>query len=253
METQQPRHRKIAGADIALRRREGGSPGLFWLGGYRSDMQGSKATAIDAYAGERSLAATRFDYSGHGESGGDFATATISRWLAESLDIFEADTDGPQIVIGSSMGAWIALLMNRALRQQGNARVGGLVLIAPAVDMTEDLLLPAMTPAQRDALQRNGQVGDGMDLVTHALIEDGKTHLMFGAPIETGCPVTILQGTADTSVPAAHAMRLMSHLPSDEATLTLVPGGDHRLSRPEDLRLLTDTIGRMIAEIATAL
>jgi alpha-beta hydrolase superfamily lysophospholipase len=216
-------------------------------------MLGTKATAIDTYAAESGLGATRFDYSGHGESGGDFETATISRWLAESLEIFETETTGPQIVIGSSMGAWIALLMNRELRRRGDSRVIGMVLIAPAVDMTETLILPGLTVSERERMQRDGRIGEGVELMTWALIEDGSKHNLFGAPLETGCPVTILQGTADESVPATHAIRLMSHLPSDEATLTLVPGGDHRLSRPEDLRLLTDTIGRMIAETKTAL
>lgn len=253
MERQQPHYRRIGEADIAIRQRKGKSPGLFWLGGYRSDMLGGKATAVDAYAGEQGLAATRFDYSGHGESGGDFETATVSRWLAESVEIFEAATTGPQIVIGSSMGAWIALLMNRELRKRGASRIAGLVLIAPAVDMTDALILPGLMPSQREEMQRKGKIGEGVELMTWALIEDGKKHNLLGAPIETGCPVTILQGTADDSVPATHAMRLMTHLPSDEATLTLVPGGDHRLSRPEDLGLLTDTIGRMIAETKTAL
>lgn len=236
-----------AAREIAVRRRPGGAPGLFWLGGFRSDMAGTKAEALDALGAELGLAVTRFDYSGHGLSGGDFLDGTVSRWLEEALAVL-ATTTGPQIVVGSSMGGWLALLLNRALRARGAPRVAALVLIAPAVDMTEDLMRATFTPEQRATLTRDGRVEQPSDyseapyVLTRALIEDGARHLMLGRPVETGCPVHILQGARDTDVPPAHAEKLMAHLLHDEATLTLVPDGDHRLSRPQDLALLRGTV-----------
>lgn len=243
-----------AGADrtIAVERRPGGSPGLFWLGGFRSDMAGSKALAIDRLGAARNLAVTRFDYSGHGRSGGDFADGTISRWLEEALAVF-ALTEGPQVVIGSSMGGWLALLLNRAVRAQyGLGRVRALILIAPAVDMTEDLMLGGFTRKEMKAYKAQGFVEQPSDYgpepyrITRTLIEDGRTHLMFGAAIETGAPVTILQGAKDRDVPKAHAIKLMEHLVTDPVTLTLIPDGEHRLSRPEDLAVLEAAIVRAV-------
>lgn len=229
--------------------RSGAAPGLFWLGGYRSDMQGGKAEALDALGAAEGWAVTRFDYSGHGRSGGDFREGTISRWLEEALAVF-ALTRGPQVVIGSSMGGWLALLLNRALRARGEARVAALVLVAPAVDMTEELMLAGFSPAERAALERDGLVEQPSDYaaepypITRALLEDGRHHLLFGSGIETGCPVTILQGGRDPDVPKEHALKLVQHLLTDPVTFTLVPDGDHRLSRPEDLELLRAAVRR---------
>lgn len=237
---------------LALLRRNGSAPGLFWLGGYRSDMTGGKASALDAYAAGRGLAVTRFDYSGHGESGGDFLDGTISRWLEEALVVF-ATTSGPQVVIGSSMGGWLALLLNRALRAAGNERVKALILIAPAVDMTEDLMWDGFTRKERQALETEGVVHQPSEYgapyrITRKLIEDGKRHLMFGKGIVTGCPVTILQGGKDKDVPREHAMKLVQHLLTDPVTFTLVPDGDHRLSREDDLQLLERAVARAVDE-----
>jgi pimeloyl-ACP methyl ester carboxylesterase len=237
---------------IATLRRPGATPGLVWLGGFRSEMTGSKATALDAFGETRGLAVTRFDYSGHGQSGGDFLEGTISRWLEEALAVF-GTTNGPQVVVGSSMGGWLALLLNRALRQQGDERVKGIVLIAPAVDMTKDLMLDTFTRKQKKELKENGVVyepseyGDPYPL-TRVLIEDGDKHLMFGRGIVTGCPVTILQGAMDRDVPREHAMKLVQHLLSDPVTLTLVPDGDHRLSREQDLPLLEAAVARAVED-----
>ena len=182
--------------EIAVERRVGKAPGLFWLGGFRSDMMGSKAMALDALGAERGLSVTRFDYSGHGVSGGDFNDGTISRWLEEAEAVF-ALTSGPQIIIGSSMGGWIALLLARRLLAKGTP-AHGMVLIAPAPDMTHELMLPGFTPQEHDSLQNNGYVDQPSEYsdtpyrITRALIEDGKQHLLFGGVIETGCPVTIL-------------------------------------------------------------
>src|SRR5690606_14250904 len=230
-----------------------GAPGLFWLGGYRSDMAGSKAGALDAFGERHGLAVTRFDYSGHGQSGGDFLDGTISRWLEEALAVF-ALTEGPQIVVGSSMGGWLALLPSRAPRARGDDRVQGLILIAPAVDMTEDLMRATLTNKELKSLEERGLVEQPSEYsdepypITRALIEDGNQHLMFGRGIVTGCPVTILQGGRDKDVPREHAMKLVQHLLSDPVTFTLVPDGDHRLSRPEDIALLEAALERAVED-----
>ncbi|KRA47734.1 alpha/beta hydrolase [Devosia sp. Root635] len=239
-----------AARDIAVERRGGKAPGIFWLGGFRSDMMGGKAMALDALGAERGLAVTRFDYSGHGISGGDFNDGTISRWLEEAEAVL-ATTSGAQIIVGSSMGGWLALLLARALLARGS-QAHAIVLIAPAPDMTHDLMLPDFTPEEHESLQNNGyvdqpsQYSDTPYRITRALIEDGAKHLLFGGVIETGCPVTILQGGADPDVPPAHAIRLVTHILHDPVTLTLIPDGDHRLSRGEDLARLKDAVMRLV-------
>ena len=236
--------------DIAVEQRPGGTPGIFWLGGFRSDMAGGKAMTLDALGVERGLSVTRFDYSGHGISGGDFERGTISRWLEEAEAVFAA-TSGPQIIVGSSMGGWLALLLAGALLRRGSP-AHGLVLIAPAPDMTHELMLADFTPAEHEALQNNGyvdqpsQYSDEPYRITRTLIEDGTRHLLFGSVIETGCPVTILQGGQDPDVPPAHAIKLVTHILHDPVTLTLIPEGDHRLSRDQDLAQLRDAVMRMV-------
>lgn len=243
---------------IAVLRRAGRAPGLFWLSGYRSEMVGTKAEALDALGAEMDLAVTRFDYSGHGQSGGDFLKGTISRWLEEALAVFQT-TKGPQIIVGSSIGGWIALLLARALRRAAPDRVKALILIAPAVDATAELMEKRLTAAEQHVLQRDGvvyrasQYSETPYPYTRALIEDGRNHLLFGRGIETGCPVTILQGARDPDVPPAHAMKLVQHLLIDPTTLTLVPDGDHRLSRESDLALLRDAVKRQVGAPAQQL
>jgi pimeloyl-ACP methyl ester carboxylesterase len=232
---------------IAVREHSGAGPGLFWLSGYKSDMKGTKAAALARWAEDAGRAIVRFDYSGHGESGGVFTDGTIGRWLADALAVFEACCRGPQILIGSSMGGWLALLMVRALRQRqqiGPASVAGLVLIAPAVDFTEELMWKRFPPAIKRELEETGVWARPSDyspepyLVTQQLIEEGRNHLLLGGMIETGCPVRILQGVEDPDVPWRHAVELVSRLASDDVVLTLVKDGDHRLSRPEDIERL---------------
>ena len=245
---------------IAVRRQDGAAPGLFWLCGYKSDMKGAKAEAVAQWAAGRGRACVRFDYSGHGESEGRFTDGTIGRWLADSLAVFDACCKGPQILAGSSMGAWLALLLVRALRQrrqagsaplaqQGEpATVGGLVLIAPAIDFTEELMWKRFTPAIKRALaeqgvwQRPSAYSPEPYPVTRQLIEEGRNHLLLGATIETGCPVRILHGVEDPDVPWQHAIALTSRLACDDVVLTLVKDGDHRLSRPEDIERLLGAI-----------
>src|ERR1700675_3089011 len=203
------------GRRIAVRARKGATPGLFWLGGFNSDMKGTKALALDAWAAERHRACVRFDYSGHGESGGDFIEGTIGRWLEESVAVFEQFCAGPQVVIGSSMGGWMALLLAReiASRPESRASLAGLVLIAPAPDFTEQLMWNRFSPEIRQEIQTKGvwlrpsQYGDPHP-VTRALIEEGRNHLLLGSAIKVGCPVRILQGAQDPDVPWRHAFAL---------------------------------------------
>ncbi len=239
-----------AGAErraLAIRAREGAAPGLFWLSGYKSDMKGTKAVALAQWAEQAGRACVRFDYSGHGESGGAFTDGTIGRWLADSLAVFDACCRGPQILVGSSMGGWLALLMIRALRGRGvnaPAAVAGMVLIAPAVDFTEELMWKRFSPDIKRELEEKGvwarpsAYAPEPYLVTRQLIEEGRNHLILGNMIETGCPVRILQGVEDPDVPWRHAVELVSRLASDDVVLTLVKDGDHRLSRPEDIERL---------------
>jgi pimeloyl-ACP methyl ester carboxylesterase len=231
---------------LAVRAHDGAAPGLFWLGGFKSDMKGTKAAALARFAADKGRGLVRFDYSGHGESRGDFADGTIGRWLAESLAVFTAFCRGPQVVIGSSMGGWLALLLARELRRTHTpaAGIAGMVLIAPAVDFTEELMWKKFPPAVRQAIETTGawprpsQYGQEPYLITRGLIEDGRRHLLLGGLIETGCPVRILQGVEDPDVPWGHAVELVSRLAQDDVVLTLVKDGDHRLSRPEDLERL---------------
>ncbi len=241
-----------AARPIAVLRRPGSAPGIFWLGGFRSEMTGGKATALDSLGADLGAAVTRFDYSGHGRSGGDFLAGTISRWLEEALAVF-ATTRGPQVVVGSSMGGWLALLLARELNRQGlGDRLKELVLIAPAVDMTEELMRKGFTKKQLKALREAGRVdrpseySDEPYPITAALLDDGRQHLLFGRGIDPGVPITILQGGKDRDVPREHTMRLVQHLLVDPVTVTLVPDGDHRLSRPEDLELLRAAVKRAL-------
>ena len=241
------------GADaraIAVRARDGATPGLFWLGGFKSDMKGTKAEALARFAADKGRGLVRFDYSGHGESRGDFADGTIGRWLAESLAVFTACCRGPQVVIGSSMGGWLALLLARELRRAPvpDATIAAMVLIAPAADFTEELMWKKFSPAVRREIETTGAwmrpsaYGDEPYAITRGLIEDGRRHLVLGGLIETGCPVRILQGVEDPDVPWGHAVELVSRLAQDDVVLTLVKDGDHRLSRPEDLERLIAAI-----------
>jgi pimeloyl-ACP methyl ester carboxylesterase len=241
---------------IAVRQSAGAMPGLFWLSGYKSDMKGTKAAALAAWAGKAGRACIRFDYSGHGESDGVFVDGTIGRWLADSLAVFDACCQGPQILVGSSMGGWLALLLVRALKQRAQAGLGsvaGMVLVAPAIDFTEELMWKRFTPAIKRELEEKGvwerpsAYAAEPYLVTRQLIEEGRSHLLLGSMIETGCPVRILQGVEDPDVPWQHAVELTSRLACDDVVLTLVKDGDHRLSRPEDIERLLNAVSEFQA------
>jgi pimeloyl-ACP methyl ester carboxylesterase len=236
---------------IAVRAQPGTAPGLLWLGGYKSDMKGTKAVALADWAAGAGRACVRFDYSGHGESEGAFTDGTIGRWLADSAAVFDACCAGPQILIGSSMGGWLALLLARELKRRPPlqaASIAGMVLIAPAVDFTEELMWKRFTPEIKRELEETGvwarpsQYSAEPYLVTRQLIEDGRKHLLLGGLIETGCPVRILQGVEDPDVPWQHAVELTSRLASDDVVLTLVKDGDHRLLRPEDIERMIQAV-----------
>lgn len=240
-----------AARSIAVRMSAGASPGVVWLGGFKSDMKGTKAEALARDAAANGRAFLRFDYSGHGESGGDFAEGTIGRWLEESVAVFTTYCRGPQIVVGSSMGGWIALLLARELRrmaQKPPAEISGMVLIAPAVDFTEALIWKRLPREIKQEIETTGkwlrpsQYADGPYVITKNLIEEGRNHLLLDGLIETGCPVRILQGVLDPDVPWGHAVELVSRLAQDDVVLTLVKDGDHRLSRPEDIERLTAAV-----------
>jgi pimeloyl-ACP methyl ester carboxylesterase len=242
------------GRRIAARARAGSGPGLFWLGGFNSDMRGTKALALDAWAAEHGRACIRFDYSGHGESGGAFIDGTIGRWLEEVLAVFEQFAQGPQVVIGSSMGGWMALLLARAIanRDAKEATLAGLVLIAPAPDFTEQLMWNAFSDEVREEIRTKGvwmrpsEYGDGTPYpITRALIEEGRNHLLLGSAIEVGCPVRILQGAQDPDVPWQHAFALAHRLPAEDVVLTMIQDGDHRLSRPQDIARIMAAVAEM--------
>jgi pimeloyl-ACP methyl ester carboxylesterase len=235
---------------IAVRARSGHAPGLFWLGGFHSDMKGTKALALDVWADEQKRACVRFDYSGHGESGSTFAEGTIGRWFEEAVAVFDQFCRGPQVVIGSSMGGWIALLLARELAKRAShaASLAGLVLIAPAPDFTEELMWKGFSPEARQEIESKGfwlrpsEYGEPYP-ITRRLIEEGRHHLLLGSAIDVGCPVHILQGGQDPDVPWRHAFALAHRLPADDVVLTMIQDGDHRLSRPQD-------IARIIAAVA---
>jgi pimeloyl-ACP methyl ester carboxylesterase len=213
-----------------------------WLSGYRSDMSGTKALELDALAERLGLGCIRLDYSGHGQSGGKFTDGTISRWLDEALAVVGHVRPKRIVIVGSSMGGWIALRMAQELRKRKTSPVVlGMVLIAPAPDFTVELIEPNLTEAEKASLAERGYLEEHSEyspepnIFTRALIEDGRANRVLTGMIETGCPVHILQGMQDPDVPYSHALKLVEHLPADDVVLTLIRDGDHRLSRPQDL------------------
>lgn len=244
-----------AARQIAMLVRDAREPGsqttLFWLSGYRSDMGGSKAMEVDGFAARAGFGCIRFDYSGHGISGGEFTDGTISRWLEEAIAVLDHAKPQRIVVIGSSMGGWIGLRLLQELRKRkAPPEIEGLVLIAPAPDFTLDLIEPNLTEVEKVSLAERGffeepsAYSPAPNIYTRALMEDGRANQVMTGIIETGCPVHILQGMQDRDVPYAHALKLVEHLPADDVVLTLIRDGDHRLSRPQDLE-------RMLAAIET--
>lgn len=245
------------GTNIAYRLRLGDPrrPGLVWLGGLNSDMAGTKATALDAFAAETGRTYLRFDHFAHGLTGGDFRAASISRWLADALAVLDELTQGPQILVGSSMGGHLALLAARARP----TRVKGLALIAPAIDMTERLMWAQFSPDQRAALLSKGAIevpsaySETPYLITRLLIEDGRKHLVLDKGVAFDGPVRLFQGMADPDVPWTHALKTVDALTSRDVVVTLVKDGDHRLSTPANIAQLIALVDGLCRDVEAAL
>jgi pimeloyl-ACP methyl ester carboxylesterase len=253
----QPRLERLKrddGETIAYLRRAGKPPSILWLGGFKSEMTGTKAEALDLWATEQGHACLRFDYFGHGQSSWDFRKGTISRWLDDTLAVLDRVAEGPQLLVGSSMGGWIALLAARARPD----RVKGLLLIAPAVDFTQALLWVRLPQDVKEQIERDGEwqrpsVYDPEPYpITRSLIEDGRNHLLLDKPLAAHCPVRIVQGMQDPDVPWAHALKIAEAIEGD-VTLTLVKNGDHRLSTPADLKRIMQTLLVLIEELQPTL
>lgn len=233
---------------IAYRQREGDGPGLVWLGGFRSDMLGTKAAFLDDWTARRGHPYLRFDYSGHGESDGRFENGSIGEWTADALAAFDALTEGPQILIGSSMGAWTATLLALARHE----RIAGAVFIAPAPDFTERLMWPSFTEEQRETILREGRLeqpsdyGGEPEIITRKLIEEGRKHLVMNGPVPIRTPVRILQGMRDAAVPWRHAVAFAEIIESEDVEVVLSKAGDHKLSTPADLAKLAATLEALL-------
>ena len=236
------------GRRIAYHRMAGRGPGVVFLGGFKSDMEGTKALHLHAWAEARGRAFLRFDYSGHGQSSGEFLDGAIGDWAEDAVAAIAALTEGPQVLVGSSMGGWISLLATKALP----GRVAGLVGIAAAPDFTEDSMWAGFSQLQRAALEDHGRVelpsdyDDGPTVITRRLIEDGRRHLVLRDDLDLPFPVRLLQGTADVDVPPAVALRLLDHARGDDIRLTLVQGADHRFSTPDCLELIVAAVDEVL-------
>ncbi len=236
------------GRRIAYHRTEGTLPGVVFLGGFRSDMEGTKAVHLQAWAQRNGYAFLRLDYSGHGQSEGRFEDGTIGDWADDAIAAISGLTKGPQVLVGSSMGGWIALLAARALPD----RIAGLVGVAAAPDFTEDGMWAQFTDAQRDALMREGRIAleseysDDPTIITRGLIEDGRKQLVLRTPLPLPFPVRLLQGTADADVPVSVALRLVDHADAQDLRLTLVKDADHRFSTPDCLKMIEDAVSEVL-------
>jgi pimeloyl-ACP methyl ester carboxylesterase len=225
----------------------GSTPGIVFLGGFGSDMTGTKATALETAMVARGRAYLRLDYRGHGQSDGRFIDGTIGDWFADALAVFDAVTTGPQIVVGSSMGGWMALLLARARPKQVKAIVG----IAAAPDFTARLMSEELTDEQRETLLRDkvlyrpSEYGNPMP-ITLKLVEDGNRHLLLDWPVPFNGPVRLLHGQRDPDVPWQIALKIAAAMDSDDVRVILVKDGDHRLSRPQDIALITETVESLV-------
>lgn len=229
---------------IAYHKTEGAGPGVVFLGGFKSDMEGTKAIYLEDWAKANNRAFLRLDYTGHGQSSGDFLNGSIGEWARDAVAAIVELTDGPQRLVGSSMGGWISLLVYKAVPE----KVAGFVGIAAAPDFTEDSMWEGFDADQQAALQEGGQVAlpseysDEPYIITRKLIEDGRNQLVLRSPLNMQIPVHLLQGTADTDVDISVALQLLSHMKGENIRLTLVKDADHRFSNPENLELLKQTV-----------
>jgi pimeloyl-ACP methyl ester carboxylesterase len=241
-----------ASRKIAVRVTKGDGTPVVWLGGFKSDMQSTKAIALDDWCKAQGRPMIRMDYSGHGESSGNFRDGTISRWTEDAAAVLHQVAKQPPVIVGSSMGGWIAVLIaKRLMEEQKTGTIAGLVLIAPACDFTETLMWPQFPDSVKAEIMETGvfnlpsAYSPDPTPVTRALIEDGRSNLVFGKTFRTGCPVHILQGMKDPDVPYSHALTLAEHLPLDSVTVTLINDADHRLSREEDIARLLAAVSGM--------
>ncbi|MGB5558760.1 MAG: alpha/beta hydrolase [Paracoccaceae bacterium] len=239
-----------AGRRIAYERSAGKAPGVVFLGGFNSDMEGTKAVHLDAWAKAQGRAFLRFDYSGHGESSGNFTDGCIGDWADDAEAVIRALTTGPQVLVGSSMGGWISLILAGRMPE----KIAGLVGIAAAPDFTEDSMWAGFSAAERAELDRTGQVALPSDygdpyIITRRLIEDGRNHLVLRQPLPLPFPVRFLQGTADGDVDLSVALRLLDHASGGDIRLTLVKGADHRFSSPDCLLLIEQSINDVVGGI----
>ena len=239
------------GRRIAFQRQTGQGPGVVFLGGFRSDMGGTKALALQDWAARQGRAYLRFDYSGHGQSSGDFLDGCIGDWAEDAMAAVSLLTTGPQVLVGSSMGGWISLLLARAMPE----RVAGLVGIAAAPDFTEDSMWAGFSAEQRAEMSATGRVAlpseysDEPYVITRRLIEDGRQRLVLRAPLPLPFPVRLLQGTADTDVPVSVALRLLDHATGPDIRLALVKGADHRFSTPDCLAMIEAALEEVLARV----
>lgn len=238
------------GVELAWAKAAGRAPTVVFLPGFRSDMGGEKATHVARFCADRDQAVLRLDYSGHGASSGRFEDGTIGAWANDVLTVIDRLTSGPVVLVGSSMGGWIALLAAVARPD----RVAGLIGIAAAPDFTETLMWNAMTPAERDQVVREGVLlapseYGGTYPITRGLIEDGRNHLLLTAEISIDCPVRLLHGQRDPDVPWETSLRIAERITGGDVRINLVKDGDHRLSRPADLDLLTEVLDGMLRAI----
>ncbi len=238
------------GRRLAYHRSDGAGPGVVFLGGFRSDMDGTKALHLEAWAQAQGRAFLRFDYSGHGRSDGAFLEGAIGDWFEDACAALQM-TEGPQVLVGSSMGGWISLLVARAMPE----KVAGLVTIAAAPDFTEDSMWAGFDADQRRALEAEGQVAlpsdysDDPYIITRRLIEEGRDRLVLRAPLPLAFPTRFLQGTADADVDMSVALRLLDHAEGKDMRLTLVKGADHRFSTPECLALIQQSVEEVIEAV----
>ena len=240
-----------SGRQIAYHQITGSQPGVVFLGGFKSDMEGTKAIHLQEWAEASNRPFLRFDYSGHGQSSGDFADGCIGDWAQDAMDAIGTLTEGPQVLVGSSMGGWISLLVCRAMP----TRVHGLVGVAAAPDFTEDSMWASFDETQRRTINENGQLDlpsdydDSPYIITKKLIEEGRNQLVLRKPLPLPFPVRFLQGTDDADVDQSVALRLLDHVSGDDVRLTLVKGADHRFSTPECLAMMTDAIDQITAAV----
>jgi pimeloyl-ACP methyl ester carboxylesterase len=238
--------------NIAVRITKGTGTPVVWFGGFRSDMMSTKAIALDDWCKAHGHPMIRMDYTGHGESSGLFEDCTLSTWIEDASAVLDRVVEAPPIIVGSSMGGWIATLIAKRLFERGERkRIAGLVLIAPASDFTESLMWAQFPDSIKQEIMEKGvwhrpsEYSPEPYAITRELIEDGRRNLVLGKPFQVGCPVHILQGMQDPDVPYAHALKLVEHLPLDPVTMTLINDGDHRLSREQDITRLIQAVANI--------